>query len=210
MAIIGGRHMIYYDEKDIHLQFETDKTVFSPSAPDVGTLSMLEYVKFNAEDKILDLGCGYGFVGIYSSNFVPQEQIYMSDISDDALKFAKRNLAINKVERIKLIKSNGLDNIEEENFTLILSNPPYHEDFSVPKNFIEKGFRKLQLGGKLYMVTKRKDWYKNKITAVFGGVRVHEINGYYVFEAEKRERKCKKVKEPKGLSKKLQRKYKKH
>ena len=36
------------------------------------------------------------------------------------------------------------------------------------------------------MVTKRLDWYKNKLTSVFGGVKVHEINGYYVFVAEKR------------------------
>ena len=38
----------------------------------------------------------------------------------------------------------------------------------------------------MYMVTKRKDWYKNKLISIFGGVRIHEIDGYYVFEADKR------------------------
>lgn len=83
-----------------------------------------------------------------------------------------------------------------------LSNPPYHADFSVPKEFIEKGFNRLQIGGKMYMVTKRKDWYKNKLISIFGGVKIWEIDGYYVFLAIKKQssyanvkaRKVKKVK----------------
>lgn len=202
--------MINYEENDIKLQFKTDSTVFSPSGIDKGTLSMLSFVKFNVEDKILDLGCGYGFVGIYASRFIPAEQITMSDISVKALNMAKYNIEINHAKGVNLVKSNGLDSIEEDDFSLILSNPPYHEDFSVPKNFIEKGFRKLKTGGKLYMVTKRKDWYRNKIITVFGGVHIYELNGYFIFEAEKKERKPKKQKPIKEnhLSKKLQKKYK--
>ena len=59
-------------------------------------------------------------------------------------------------------------------------------DFSIPKHFIEKGFNRLRIGGKMYMVTKRKDWYKNKLSAIFGGVKIYEIDGYFVFCAEKR------------------------
>jgi 16S rRNA (guanine1207-N2)-methyltransferase len=58
-------------------------------------------------------------------------------------------------------------------------------DFSVPKHFIEKGFNHLKIGGKLFMVTKRKEWYKNKLISVFGGVKIWEENGYYVFMAQK-------------------------
>lgn len=57
------------------------------------------------------------------------------------------------------------------------------------------------------MVTKRLDWYKNKLTSIFGGVKIHEINGYYVFIAEKRKSLIKKKKNKVNkLSKKLQRK----
>ena len=73
-------------------------------------------------------------------------------------------------------------------FSLCLTsaNPPYHADFSVPKAFIEKGFNRLQIGGKMVMVTKRKEWYKNKLISIFGGVSITEIDGYYVFISEKR------------------------
>ena len=92
---------------------------------------------------------------------------------------------------------------------MILSNPPYHTDFAVAKGFIEDGFKKLLVGGKMVMVTKRLDWYRNKLSSVFGGVTVKEKDGYYVFLAEKRgNRKPKKEKKNEQvMSKKLQRKY---
>ena len=62
----------------------------------------------------------------------------------------------------------------------------------------------------LVMVTKRLDWYKNKLTSVFGGAKVQKVDGYYVFIAEKRSQfRKKKTKPAKGLSKKLKRKIEK-
>lgn len=120
-----------------------------------------------------------------------------------------KNAVINGVPDIKIRLSDGYQNVEENNFTLILSNPPYHADFSVPKKFIESGFSKLAMGGKLVMVTKRLDWYKNKLSSVFGSVKVRERDGYYVFIAEKRSQVIKKKSKPaRRLSKKLQRKQK--
>jgi 16S rRNA (guanine1207-N2)-methyltransferase len=79
----------------------------------------------------------------------------------------------------------------------------------VAKAFIEDGFKKLVTGGRMVMVTKRLDWYRNKLSSVFGGVTVKEKDGYYVFLAEKRNDRRPKP-EKKNLqvmSKKLQRKY---
>ena len=79
-----------------------------------------------------------------------------------------------------------LDSLDEAGFDLILSNPPYQSDFSVAKRFIEKGFNRLKVGGRMMMVTKRLDWYRNRLRAVFGGVRVEQVDGYFVFTAERR------------------------
>lgn len=201
-------NMINYKENNINLKFKTNQKVFSPKAIDIGTLSMLSLIEFSHDDKILDLGCGYGFVGIYISQFVNPQQITMSDVSEDAILLAKLNAELNNVSNINIIRSNGLNEISDTGFNLILTNPPYHEDFSVPKNFIEKGYKKLVYGGKMYIVTKRKEWYKRKLISVFGGTKIVEINGYYVFMSEKKEyiKKDKNEKEKK-LSKKLSRKY---
>ena len=82
--------------------------------------------------------------------------------------------------------SDGLNEVSEKGFTIILSNPPYHTDFKIAKAFIEKGFNRLEVGGRMLMVTKRLDWYKNKFIAIFGGVKIHQEGDYFVFEAQKR------------------------
>lgn len=199
--------MIKTEIKGISIQLNTSQAVFSPSNVDRGTLAMLSQVDFNENDYVLDLGCGCGIVGILAAKLIGGDRVTMCDVSKEAIALTKENVKLNEVEPIAIHISNGLDQIEEKGFTLILSNPPYHVDFSVPKNFIEKGYQKLLVGGKMYMVTKRKEWYKNKLISVFGGVKVLEVDGYYVFIAEKREKKPQKLKKEKPqLSKKLQKK----
>ena len=199
--------MITIRIKDVDLQLETDPSLFSPNFIDKGTLAMLSIIDFHPKDKVLDLGCGYGVVGILAGKLIGEEHVVMCDISDRAAACARRNVHLNGVPNIKICSSDGYENIEDENFTLILSNPPYHADFSVPKKFIEGGYRRLAMGGKMVMVTKRKTWYINKLTSVFGGVKVYEREGYFIFVAEKRSGARKKSKKSeKTLSKKLQRK----
>ncbi|MCL2015399.1 MAG: methyltransferase [Defluviitaleaceae bacterium] len=173
----------------VQLFFETEKSVFSPNKVDKGTslmLSSLNLSHISQDDTLLDLGCGYGAVGIYFAKHLPPQNVLMSDIDETSLNLARKNAIINNVPDIKIVKSDGFSNINDTNFSLILCNPPYHADFSVAKHFIEKGFNRLQIGGKMLMVTKRKTWYKNKFTAIFGGVGVTETDGYCVFCAAKR------------------------
>jgi 16S rRNA (guanine1207-N2)-methyltransferase len=199
--------MVKIELNNIKLEFKTSEKVFSPSNIDKGTLAMISQVKFNKDDKLLDLGCGYGFVGIYASKLINAQNITMCDISKDSVNLSKFNAKHNSVENLQILQSDALDNILDEKFSLILSNPPYHVDFSVPKKFIEQGYSKLVPGGRMYMVTKRKDWYKNKLISTFGGVKISQIDGYFVFMAEKRSVKSKKkIKNTNTLSKKLQRK----
>lgn len=187
----------------ISLIFETEPRLFSPNAVDRGTLAMLSEVEFSENDRVLDLGCGYGAVGIYAAKRIGEANVVMCDVSEEAVAAARDNAIRNGVPAIDIRVSDGFGRLPDGEFTLILSNPPYHTDFSVAKRFIEDGFRRLSLGGKMVMVTKRLDWYKNKLISVFGGVRVTERDGYYVFSAEKREKMHKKKKEKGGLSKKL-------
>jgi len=177
--------MIEVNVKGIALQLETDLSLFSPKAADRGTLTMLEHVDFSNEDCVLDLGCGYGLVGILAAKIIPSDHVYMTDIDPCAVQIASDNLKRNAIEGVTLTQGDAFSGVNRSDFTLILSNPPYHTDFSVARTFIEKGFNRLAVGGKMFMVTKRKDWYKNKLISIFGGVRIWEENGYFVFMAQK-------------------------
>lgn len=194
---MSGTNLIETDIKGIKMKLKTSEKVFSPQNIDKGTLAMLSLVDFKEGDKVLDLGCGYGVVGILASKIVGSENVIMTDVDENAIKLSIENAITNNVDGIKILKSDGFKELRESGFSIILSNPPYHTDFSVAKEFIEKGFNRLIVGGRMLMVTKRKDWYRNKLTSIFGGCRTYEIDGYFVFVTEKRETTYAKVKKPK-------------
>lgn len=178
--------MLNVNIQGIELKLNTKPSLFSPNFPDAGTLAMLSAIKFSDNEKLLDLGCGYGLVGIYAAKIIGAKNITMLDVDPAAVETARQNAELNGVPEISAFISDGFKNLDETGFTLILSNPPYHTDFNVAKHFIEKGFNRLALGGKMMMVTKRREWYKNKLISVFGGVSVTETDGYYIFCSEKR------------------------
>ena len=169
------------------LELETQPGLFSPEHVDRGTLAMLSVVEFRPGMRVMDLGCGCGVVGILAARKCGAENVVMSDVDPSAVEVARRNAVRNGVEGVNCVVSDGFRSVAEAGFDLILSNPPYQTDFSVAKAFVEKGFNRLKIGGRMLMVTKRRDWYRNKLAAIFGGVRVREIDGYFVFEAEKRQ-----------------------
>jgi len=202
--------MIKEEIGGIEIVCETGNYYFSPKGIDRGTRLMLETVPILESDKVLDLGCGYGVVAIYAGKKVGGDHVVACDVLEEAVALTRENLSRNEIEGAKVLQSDGLKSIEDRDFTLILSNPPYHTDFSVAKGFIEDGFRKLAVGGRMALVTKRLDWYRNKMKSIFGGVKVFEAEEYYIFVSEKRAPYVHKEKKNQQImSKKLQRKYKK-
>ena len=183
----GDFRLLQADVLDRHVFIETGNGLFSPRHIDRGTLQMLNHARIEPGMRILDLGCGCGIVGIVAAKIAGEENVFMSDTDPLAVETARRNAARNGVGGVRVMLSNGFADIDETGFDLILSNPPYQSDFSVAKGFIEKGFNRLKIGGRLVMVTKRREWYKNKLIHVFGGVKIVEADGYYVFTSERRQ-----------------------
>ena len=168
------------------LCLRTAPGLFSPGHVDRGTAAMLSVAEFAPGLKVLDLGCGCGVVGLLAAKKCGPENVWLIDIDPAAVDIARENAAENGVTGAHFLVSDGLSALNETGFDLILSNPPYQSDFKVAKSFIEKGFNRLKIGGRMLMVTKRRPWYENKLRAIFGGVKVREIDGYFVFEAQRR------------------------
>jgi 16S rRNA (guanine1207-N2)-methyltransferase len=170
----------------VDLELETAPSLFAPRAIDPGTLAMLSRVSFSRHDKILDLGCGYGVIGILAAKLLGAGRVHMIDNDPVAIEMSRRNARSNGVEGVNIVLSDGVDALAASEFTQILCNPPYHVDFSVPKRFIHKGFNRLVVGGRFWLVTQRDDWYRNKLRSIFGRVTVHPSGPYRVLEAVKR------------------------
>lgn len=89
------------------MEFEPEPSLFSPKAVDEGTLAMLSQIDFRGEDKVLDLGCGYGVVGILAANEIGEQHVVLCDISEAAVKVAKENAVRNGFQEIKILQSDA-------------------------------------------------------------------------------------------------------
>ena len=191
--------------KGREIAVRTCEGLFSPLAPDRGTLAMLRHAGIGEGDRVLDLGCGWGYVSLYAC-LSGAQRVDACDADERAVRCTNDNLVRAGFAHCAVV-SDGLDEIPARDFTCILSNPPYQSDFAVAKKFIAQSHAHLAMGGRLVMVTKRRQWYKNRLIAVFGGVRIAQDDGYFVFLAEKRKKKEEHKETANRLSKKLARKY---
>jgi 16S rRNA (guanine1207-N2)-methyltransferase len=156
--------------------------VFSPRKLDEGTAFMLSQMgRPEPATRFLDLGCGAGVVSCIATEAWGC-QVTAVDVSARALRLTALN-----APRAEVLASDGFSSLGGRQFDLIASNPPYHTDFGVARAFIEGAHAHLAVGGRLYLVIKRADWYVQKVRSVFGGCRVSEVNGYTVISAERRE-----------------------
>lgn len=169
------------------LELETAEGLFSPRHVDRGTLAMLSVAPPQPGMRVLDLGCGCGVVGIVAARRCGAENVWMTDVDPLAAEIARRNAAHNGVADVHIVCGDALSAVDAAGFDLILCNPPYQTDFAVAKRFIEKGFNRLRIGGSMVLVVKRAAWYRNKLRAVFGGVRDCEVDGYHVLTAQRRQ-----------------------
>ncbi|MDD2208326.1 MAG: methyltransferase [Bacilli bacterium] len=160
--------VLKYSYGEYNFIFNSDLGVFAKDKIDEGSKLLVEtYFKYGKKDvKVLDAGCGYGFVGITLSK-VMNVKVDFIDINNRALHLTKMNLKNNKVSG-QVFLSNIYDNVNEK-YDVIIVNPPIRAGKKVYMKFIEDAFNYLEVDGELWIVMRTnhgvKNIYKNlKIT----------------------------------------------
>lgn len=172
--------------------YTTDAGVFSKGKIDQGSevLMITGGEQSYPEGNILDLGCGYGPVGIYLAQAFPERTIEMVDVNERALDLAKHNAEQNDVSNVEIYQSNLYENIEKRNFAAILSNPPIRAGKKVVHEILEKAYDHLIVGGQLLIVIQKKQGApsaKKKMADVFGNVeRINLDKGYWILASTKK------------------------
>lgn len=118
---------VSYNYRGHNLQFNVSQALFSSQDIDIGTQRLLRTLtseKFNVFSKLLDLGCGYGPIGIALKTIYPQGIVHMVDRDALALDYSRKNAELNNLRDIKIYSSLGYDDIVETDFDLIVSNIP--------------------------------------------------------------------------------------
>jgi len=105
-------------------EFYTSSGVFSRKKIDNGTRLLIESMILPEEGVILDLGCGYGPIGIVAARINPKLEVLMTDINERATKLASRNVKWNKVGNVQVLQGNLYEPVKAKKFKAILTNPP--------------------------------------------------------------------------------------
>src|SRR5580658_6907443 len=99
------------------LRFETAPSLFSPAGLDDGTAAMLARAALKSGDKVLDLGCGYGPVGVYAAMITDPAAVWLTDVDPLAVEYARRNLRLNAIAGATALVSDGFRELRETGFT---------------------------------------------------------------------------------------------
>jgi 16S rRNA (guanine1207-N2)-methyltransferase len=138
--------------------FTTDSGVFSKNKIDSGSevlMTTAARVKF-PEGNLLDVGCGYGPVGIYLADAFSDRTIEMIDVNERALDLAKLNAKDNKVSNVDIYQSDLFEQVENKSFAGILSNPPIRAGKKVVHAILETSYDYLMEDGLLLIVIQKK------------------------------------------------------
>ena len=112
--------------KDNTFSFYTDNGVFSKRGLDFGSRSLIDTVlDMDIHGNILDIGCGYGVIGIILSSFFNNKinSVSMVDVNLRAIHLTKMNIKENKVNNCNAFVSNVYENIDKK-YDFIITNPP--------------------------------------------------------------------------------------
>ncbi len=168
----------------IAAEFETVDGLFSPGKIDDGTRLLLESLDINEEDSVLDLGCGYGAIGVFLRKRYGCE-IYLSDDSARATEYARKNLEANDIQDYRLETADCLEGFNQK-FDVIVTNPPTHAGKGVIDEMLEQSYDHLGEDGQLYLVVNRGLGFRNKLENLFGNTeKLAEKDNYNVLKARK-------------------------
>lgn len=179
-AELGGRQLCFHSTWGL----------FSPREIDEGTRLLIQHIEVSPQDDCLDLGCGYGPIGLALAALAVQGQTLMVDKDFVAVDYANGNARRNGLPNARAILSNGFDQIDpERRFDLIASNIPAKVGKELLALYLHDARARLRPGGRLYLVTINglREFMKRNLTEVFGNYDKLKQGAHYTVALARRQ-----------------------
>src|SRR5699024_5008296 len=136
-----------------------------------------------------DLGCGYGPIGLTIAKEFTDRHIYMVDVNDRAIQFARENAKQNNISNVTIQQSDGFETISDSRFASVITIPQIRPVKKVIFTFFEKSFEQLDDGGELWVVIQKNPGSpstKKHLETMFQQVDVvAKKKGYFIIRAHK-------------------------
>ena len=171
--------------------FETDAGVFSKSEVDFGSRVLIDTFEIpKVEGVVLDVGCGYGPIGLSIAKVNPEREVLMMDINTRAIGLSQKNAQLNGVQNVRVFESDGLSAVEAgTQVAAILTNPPIRAGKETIFRFYDQAYELLVENGELWVVIQKKQGAPSTVShleEMFSEVDVVEKKkGYWIIRAKK-------------------------
>ena len=171
-------------------RFKTDNGVFSKREVDFGSRLLIEsFVMPEVEGSVLDVGCGYGPIGLSIAKDHPGRTVHMVDINERAIQLASENASLNRIENVEIYESDRLLSVKGNNFAAILTNPPIRAGKKTVHDIFEQSYKHLVSTGALWVVIQKKQGAPStldKLNSLFSEVEtIDKSKGYFIIRAKK-------------------------
>ncbi len=169
--------------------FHTDAGIFSRGELDRGTELLLAALEVGPCDLMLDLGCGYGAIGIVAARLSDGGHVILTDVNERAVALARENVAANRIGNAEVRTGDLYDSVADMAFNHIVCNPPIRAGRAVVDRIVSGAPAHLLEGGSLWLVARTKqgaDSLRDRMAATFGGADVVKRgSGFKVLRATK-------------------------
>ncbi|MEG0144768.1 MAG: methyltransferase [Clostridia bacterium] len=173
----------------VSLMMLTDTGVFSKDGLDEGSRLLLETLP-PLEGRVLDMGCGWGAIGLTLSLVNPGTWFILSDVNARAIELCERNRRANALMNAQVFLSDGVASVEGE-FDAVITNPPIRAGKKVIYRLFEEGFARLKPGGSLYVVIRKQQGAESALAFLTGlsenAERIARDKGFWVLKCGKDE-----------------------
>lgn len=178
----------YYFKKNT-LLFDTDNGVFSKGGIDFGSNVLLQTLPdLEAKNTLLDVGCGYGTIGLTLAKKYPNLSVEMVDVNLRAIELSKNNAVKNNISNVNIYESSCYENVDKT-YDLIISNPPIRAGKKIVFEILSGSFEHLNKGGELWIVIQKKQGAESSLKylkTIFGNVEVvNKDGGYWIIKSRK-------------------------
>src|SRR5947209_19589197 len=169
--------------------FRTDAGVFSGGKIDRGTELLLDALEIGPCELILDLGCGYGALGIVAARLSEGGHVVLTDVNERAVVLARKNLAANRIANAEVRLGDLYEPVRDMAFDHIVCNPPIRAGRAIVDRIVSEAPMHLLNGGTLWLVARTRqgaDSLQKRMAASFGSAEVvRRGSGFKVLRSTK-------------------------
>lgn len=174
-SLPGLRQDIVFRENlcETELTFQTTWGLFSPREIDAGTKLLLDHIEMPDNARVLDLGCGYGALGLALAAGNRGSQVCLVDKDFVAIEYCRKNAQLNSLDNVDILLSNGLNGVSDKEFDIVVTNLPAKSGKELYYLMFYDIHSRLKPGGRFYIVTITglRSFVKRTFNEIFGNYK---------------------------------------